>query len=415
MEKLQPVRGTHDLLPDDLRRHRFVTDTAREWTERYGYAELATPVFEFTEVFQRTLGETTDVVTKEMYTFVDRGGDSITLRPEFTAGIVRALISNGLAQQLPLKFFCTGPVFRHERPQKGRMRQFHQINVEVFGVADPGADVEVIALGQDILAALGVAPQVQLEINSLGDSDSRTAYRDVLVDYFTANAPDLSDDSKTRLIKNPLRILDSKDPDDRKLVADAPKFADSLNAESQDFFAAVRAGLDALGIAYTVNDRLVRGFDYYSDTAFEFTTTALGAQGTVIGGGRYDGLVGVMGGPATPAVGWGGGVERLALLLAAALQPHHPVAIVPVGERGEALAPKIARDLRSHGHRVELGFSGSLAKRMKRADKVGARAAVLLGDDEIAKGIATVRDLAHGTQTEVPLDRLVDALQVYLQ
>ncbi|HEY9549341.1 MAG TPA: histidine--tRNA ligase, partial [Kiloniellaceae bacterium] len=314
MSSLQPVRGTRDILPDEMRRHRAVVETARAVAARYGYHEMATPVFEFTEVFKRTLGETSDVVTKEMYTFAIGEGEQVTRRPEATAGVARALISGGLTQSLPLKVFYNGPMFRHERPQKGRYRQFHQIDVELLGVAEPLADVEIIALGADILAALGLGQHTTLELNTLGDPESRKAYRAALVDYFSAYRDELSDDSRDRLTRNPLRILDSKDKGDRKLIEQAPLFGDYLNQQSRDFFAGVLAGLDLLGISYTLNDRLVRGLDYYTHTAFEFTTTALGAQGTVLAGGRYDGLVETMGGPSVPGIGWAAGVERLALL-----------------------------------------------------------------------------------------------------
>src|SRR3546814_550254 len=286
-----------------MRRHRVVVETARALAARYGYHEMATPVFEFTEVFKRTLGETSDVVTKEMYTFSIGDGEQVTLRPEATAGVARALISGGLTQSLPLKVFYNGPMFRHERPQKGRYRQFHQIDVELLGVSEPLADVEIIALGADILAALGLGEHTTLELNTLGDLESRKAYRAALVDYFSAYQDKLSADSRDRLVRNPLRILDSKDQGDRKLIEGAPLFGDYLNQQSRDFFARVLEGLDLLGIGYTLNDRLVRGLDYYTHTAFEFTTTALDAQGTVLAGGRYDGLVETMGGPSVPGIG----------------------------------------------------------------------------------------------------------------
>ncbi len=410
MAKLQPVRGTHDLLPEEALRHRRVVDVAREFAERYGFAEMATPVFEFTEVFKRTLGDTSDVVTKEMYTFTDRGGESVTLRPEFTAGVVRSFISEGLSQQLPVRFFSYGPLFRYERPQKGRLRQFHQINVECIGIAEPQADVEVLALGHDILSALGIRKDTRLEINSLGDPESRAVYRARLVDYFSGHVGQLSDDSRARLERNPLRILDSKDEGDRKIVAGAPMLADSLNSTSAEFFAAVRRGLDALGVEYVVNQRLVRGLDYYSHTAFEFVTSALGSQGAVMSGGRYDGLVESMGGPSTPGIGWAGGVERLAMLMGDLAAPRRIVALVPIGAAGEAKALVLAHELRGLGVRVDLAASGNISKRMKRADKIGARAAVLLGDDELKKGVGVVRDLASGAQREIALADLARAL-----
>ncbi len=410
MSSLQPVRGTHDLLPADMRRHRKVRDTARAVAERYGYLEMATPIFEFTEVFKRTLGEASDVVTKEMYTFSMKEGEEITLRPENTASVVRAFLSGGLAQQLPLKFFYDGPMFRHERPQKGRQRQFHQIGVELLGVPHPAGDVEIIVAGAHILDELGFLDDVVLEINTLGDPASRQAYREALVGYFRDHRDRLSEDSKDRLERNPLRILDSKDRGDRELVADAPAFDDYLNSESQDFFAAVLAGLDRLGLNYKLNSRLVRGLDYYSHTAFEFITERLGAQGTVMGGGRYDGLVKLMGGPPTPGVGWAAGIERLAMLLEAEPPAPRPIAIVPIGQAAEEKAQTLARDLRRAGYGVDLGFSGNMKKRLQRANKLGAAAAILLGDDELAEAKATVRDLESGQQETVSLTALTDCL-----
>ena len=407
---LQPVRGTHDGLPEDGRRHRAVTETGRAIAERYGYHEIATPIFEFSEVFKRTLGDTSDIVTKEMYTFTDKGGDEITLRPEGTAGVARALISGGLTQHLPLKFFYQGPMFRYERPQKGRLRQFHQIGVELLGVAEPLGDIEVIALGAAILAELGLAAKTRLQLNTLGNTESRAAYRAVLVDYLSAHRDRLSEDSLVRLERNPLRVLDSKDRGDRAVVADAPEFGDSLDAASADFFAAVRSGLDALAIGYQLNPRLVRGLDYYCHTAFEFTTDALGAQGAVIAGGRYDGLVSTMGGPKTPGVGWAAGIERLAMLLDGTAEPPRPIAVIPLGAAAESTALKLAERLRRAGHAVDLGYRGNLKRRMSRANKINARMAVILGDDELAQDSATVRDLDTGDQSLVPLDALDDRL-----
>jgi histidyl-tRNA synthetase len=411
MPDLQPVRGTQDLLPEMARRHRRVSDTARELAALYGFAEIATPVFEFTEVFARPIGEHTDIVAKEMYTFTDRGGEEVTLRPENTAGVVRAVLSNGLTQSTPLKFFYAGPMFRYERPQKGRFRQFHQIGVELIGVAQPQADIEVIALGQRILRMLGIADRVVLELNTLGDPESRAAYRDALVGYFSARISELSEDSRRRLERNPLRILDSKDPGDQRLAAEAPDFAEYLNESSGEFFARVRDGLDRLGIAYRLNPRLVRGLDYYTHTAFEFVTTDLGAQGTVIGGGRYDGLVELMGGPAMPGVGWAAGVERLALLIGEPPAALRPIALVPLGEAAERIALKLAEDLRAAGLAVDLGYSGNLARRMRRADRIGARAAVLIGDNELAQNAATLRDFDSGAQELVPLGELAARLK----
>ena len=410
MARLQPVRGTHDLLPEQARAFRRVADAARGVAERYGYHEMATPIFEFSEVFKRTLGDTSDIVTKEMYTFADRSGAEITLRPEGTAGVARAVISGGLTQHMPLKYFYAGPMFRYERPQKGRLRQFHQIGVELLGVAEPLGDIEAIALGAATLDALGVSGQVTLELNTLGNAASRAAYRELLVDYFEARRDELSRASLERLARNPLRILDSKNPGDRAAIAGAPALGDSLDAESADFFASVRDGLDRLGIAYAVNPRLVRGLDYYCHTAFEFTTDALGAQGAVIAGGRYDGLVGQMGGPETPGVGWAGGIERLSMLAGAPEPPPRPIALVPIGPKAEAETLVLADRLRRAGFAIELGYRGNLSRRLSRADRVNARAAVILGEDELARDMATVRDLDSGAQDEVPLAALADRL-----
>mgnify|MGYP001556155921 CR=1 FL=1 len=413
MAGLQPVRGTQDLLPAAQRRHRAVVDTARSLAARYGYHEIATPIFEFTEVFARPIGETTDIVAKEMYSFTDRGGEAITLRPEYTAGIVRAVLSNGLTQSLPLKLFASGPMFRYERPQKGRFRQFHQIDIELIGVAQPLGDVEVISLGAEVLKALGVLERTELELNTLGDAASRQAYRAALVDYYNAHLGRLSEDSRRRLEHNPLRILDSKDPEDKAVNAGAPAFDAYLTDEARQFFAQVRSGLDALDIAYRLNPRLVRGLDYYSHTAFEFVTTDLGAQGTVLGGGRYDGLMGVMGGPETPGVGWAAGIERLALLIDEPPAPPRPIAIVPLGAAAEAMGLTLAQELRRAGFPVDLGYSGNLARRLRRADELAARAAVILGDDELARQAVALRDLDSGEQAEIPIDQLIERLTPY--
>ena len=411
MAQLQAVRGTQDLLPAEARRHRAVIETARAVAERYGFGEIVTPIFEFTEVFSRPIGETTDVVSKEMYTFKDRGGEEITLRPEYTAGIARAVLSNGLTQSTPLKFFGAGPMFRYERPQKGRYRQFHQIDAELIGPTQPQADVEIIAMGAAILDELGVLESCRLELNTLGDTVSRTAYRAALVEYFSAHLDKLSDESRDRLGRNPLRILDSKDEGDKLLVADAPGFGDYLTDEAKAFFEQVKRGLDALGIAYELNPRLVRGLDYYCHTAFEFITTALGAQGTVLGGGRYDGLMGMMGGPEIPAVGWAGGIERLAMLIAEPKGPARPIAVIPIGEAAELEALKLTQRLRGAGHVVDLGYGGNAGKRMKRANKIEARVALVLGEDELARGAVTFRDLDAGSQEEVSLDGLAERLK----
>ena len=407
---LQPARGTHDLIGEEFRRHQLVVDTARRIAALYGFEEWATPIFEDTRVFARSLGDTSDVVTKEMYTFTDRGGDSITLRPEMTAGVCRALVSNGLTQSgLPRKVFYAGPMFRYERPQKGRYRQFHQIGIEVLGAAEALADAEVIACGWHIQQELGIAEGTVLEINTLGDAPSRDAYRAALVAYFTAHRNRLLEDSRARLERNPLRILDSKDKGDRAIIADAPTIYDHLTPEARDFYEAVKRYLAIFGVPFRENPRIVRGLDYYSHTAFEFVTDRLGAQGTVMAGGRYNGLVEEMGGPPTPSVGWAAGVERLALLLETAGRTPpapRPVAVVPVGEAAEIPALDLLQRLRRAGVVAEIAYKGNLRRRMERANRIGARAAVILGDDEIARGVAQLRDLDAGTQETVAIGEI---------
>ena len=411
MTELQPVRGTRDLIGEDQRRHTHVVETARRIAAIYGYDEWTTPIFEDTRVFARTLGETSDVVMKEMYSFTDRGGDALTLRPEGTAGVCRALVSNGLTQSLPQKVFYAGPMFRYERPQKGRYRQFHQIGLELIGPSEPLGDAEVIACGWDILQALGVARDTVLEVNTLGDRDSRAAYRSALVEYFTDHKAALSEDSLARLERNPMRILDSKDPGDRRIVADAPTIGPFLTPPAAAFYDGLKTHLARFGVPFVENPRIVRGLDYYGHTAFEFVTTRLGAQGTVMAGGRYDGLVAEMGGPPTPAVGWAAGIERLSMLLAAPPAIRAPVAVVPVGAAAEAKALDILQALRRAGVRAEMAYRGNLRRRMERANRVGARVAVILGDDDIAAGCAQLKDLVSGAQEAVPFAALIERLR----
>ena len=417
MSKLQPVRGTHDILPDESRQRRFVMDVARRTAENYGYGEIATPMFEFTEVFHRTLGDTSDVVTKETYSFTDRGGENITLRPEFTASIARAFISGGMKDMLPLRFYYQGAAFRYERPQKGRLRQFHQIGTELLGVAEPQADIETIALAADILARLGLKDKVRLEINSLGDAQSRANYRTALVEYYRTHEARLSEDSKRRLERNPLRILDSKDENDRVINQSAPHLSEYLTAEAKEFFVTVTEGLASLGISFYLNDKLVRGLDYYSHTVFEFTTDALGAQNTILAGGRYDGLIATMGGADTPGIGWAAGIERLISLIdfenppTGWEVPRRPVAIIPLGEAAEKQALPLAQQLRACGIYTEICNRGNMAKRMKKANAMHACRAVIMGDDELAAGIVTLRNLDDGTQVQKNLSDAVKELE----
>ncbi len=411
MAKLQRVRGTYDLYGSAKKKTRQVERIGEEVAEKYGFEEIETPVFEFTEVFARNLGDTSDIVTKEMYCFSDRGGESLTLRPEGTAGVVRAFVENGMQQNLPVKFYYHGPMFRYERPQKGRQRQFTQFGAELLGVETPQADIELIAMAYEFLEKLGLAGEVTVEINSLGDAESRDAYRRKLVDYLRAHYDELSADSRERLERNPLRVLDSKEECDRLVVENAPLYADSLNEASAAFFAQVLAGLDLLGIKYRVNNRLVRGLDYYSHTVFELVTDKLGAQGTVLAGGRYNGLVEQMGGGAVPGIGWACGVERLAMLLEKEPESPRPVAVVPVGDEALPAALKVAYELRRAGVPVEQGYGGNLKKRMARAARANARAAVIIGGNELAAGVAVVKNLDNGEQKNVPLENIAGELK----
>jgi histidyl-tRNA synthetase len=398
---LQPVRGTRDIIGDEALRHAHVVDTARRVTALYGFSEWQTPIFEDTSLFLRPLGETSDVVTKEMYTFPDRGGDSLTLRPEGTAGICRALITNGLTQTLPQKIFYQGPMFRYERPQKGRYRQLHQIGIELLGASVPLADAEVIACGWQILVELGIAKDVVLNINTLGDTPSRNDYRAALVAYFTEHQAGLSEDSKIRLQKNPLRILDSKDPGDKALVAKAPLIYDHLSEDAAAFYTGLKAHLSAFGVPFVENPEIVRGFDYYNHTAFEFLTTALGAQGAVGGGGRYNGLVEMLGGPNVSGVGWGLGIDRLAMLLDTTPSAPPPVIVI-----GEARAIEIAKMLRHEGIAAEIPFAGGMKNGLKYANRRSAKWAVLANTDGLV-----LKNLADGSQAEVALNDLGPALR----
>ncbi|MBE1528664.1 histidyl-tRNA synthetase [Sphingopyxis sp. OAS728] len=376
----QAVRGTQDMLGDFADRFQHVVDTFERVRRLYGYKRIEVPVIEPTAVFARSLGETTDVVSKEMYSFEDRGGESITLRPEFTAGIARAYITNGWQQFAPLKVATHGALFRYERPQKGRYRQFHQLDAEVLGSDSPLADAELLVFADQLLKELGISEGVTLTLNTLGDAASRDGWRAALVDHFEAHRGDLSEDSVARLDKNPLRILDSKDPKDRPIADSAPDIDAFLTSEAQDFFGAVTAGLDAAGVAWERNARLVRGLDYYRHTAFEFVTDRLGAQGTVIGGGRYDGLIEALGGPPTAAVGWAGGIERLSMLLADDVIDSHLDAVIAVEDDSQlALAMHALTALRGGGFSAEIVASGSPRKRFDKAAKIPAHALISVG------------------------------------
>ena len=416
-----------DLLPEALQRWQAVEATARDHFHRSGFGEIRTPLLETTDLFCRGIGEATDVVGKEMYSFQDRGDRSCTLRPEGTASVVRAALQHGLLSQGAQKLWYAGPMFRYERPQAGRQRQFHQIGVEWLGVEKARSDVEVIALAWDLLASLGVGG-LQLELNSLGTTEDRRAYRNALVAWLEQRSEVLDPDSQARLRTNPLRILDSKNTDTQALLKDAPTLADALSAASRERFAEVQRGLTALGIPFQLNPRLVRGLDYYSHTAFEITSDQLGAQATVCGGGRYDGLIGQLGGPSTPAIGWALGMERLLLVLEAAAQadPQGAAArltasaspevyLVNRGGDAERVALTLARDLRAAGLRVELDASGSaFGKQFKRADRSGARWALVLGDEEVGRGEVRLKVLQQqaeeSTVALAPVAAIVERL-----
>lgn len=409
IHKLQPARGTQDLLGEEYQKHAHIIEVSTNLAQGYGYEPIATPIFESTAVFKRPLGETSDVVGKEMYTFTDRGGEEITLRPEGTAGVVRAIISNGLTQNLPLKLCYNGPMMRYERPQLGRRRQFHQMGVECLGIAHPLVDAETIGLGYEIIKALGLEQRITVQINTLGDLPSRQAYRQALVDYFTPQLHQLSADSQSRLSRNPLRILDSKDEQDQAIVANAPHFNDYLNEESKTFFDHVCQGLTALNVPFTVNRHLVRGLDYYTHTAFEFVTNDLGSQGTVLAGGRYDGLVQLMGGPDICGVGWALGIDRLALMIDTSPLLPACVCVIPMGET-ENIAFTTTMQLRNQGFMVDFLYNGNVAKRMKRANKVNAVAAVFIGETELQNGHVNVKDLQSGEQTLIKLSHVATYL-----
>ncbi|HXG04385.1 MAG TPA: histidine--tRNA ligase [Candidatus Binatia bacterium] len=411
---MKAIRGVHDILPADTPAWRLVEETAARLFDAYGYQELRPPVIERTELFQRGLGEVTDVVQKEMYTFTDRSGESLTLRPEATASVLRAYIEHGLyTAPKPVKLYTIGPMFRHERPQAGRYRQFHQINAEALGEASPGLDGEVMVMLVDLFEQLDVMSRLRLEVNTLGDEACRPAYRARLVAYLRQHAGALCEDCRDRTERNPLRVLDCKNPACQPVLDAAPRLQDELCADCAAHFAAVREYLDAAGIKYAVNPRLVRGFDYYVRTTFEVVTSQLGAQNAVAGGGRYDGLVQALGGPPDPGIGFAIGMERLVMLLDRPPErPRPDVVFVPLGRAALLeLAPAI-RALRRAGIRVETGDpERKLRAQLDKAGRLQARYAVILGDDELARRAATLRDLTSGEQTALPLEDLAEGLR----
>ncbi len=411
--KYQRVRGTQDLLPSDSQKFRQIESAAHEIARCYGYGQIQTPIFESSDVFHRSMGETSDVVHKETYTFTDRGGDSITLRPEGTAGVARAFVSEGLAQNLPLKLYYYGPMFRYERPQKGRYRQFHQIGVECLGYENPQADVECLSLAWDLLTKLNLNQNCHLEINTLGDKQSREKYREALVTYLSGFKNELSADSQMRLEKNPLRILDSKDPADKKILEGAPNLKEHMTEESLKFYQDVLTGLKKLNIPFKENSKLVRGLDYYTHTVFEFVTSQLGAQGTVLAGGRYDGLIEMLGGSATPGVGWAAGVERLSELYleGAALRTTPDFAILPADEVGEAEAPVLAQKIRAAGIAVDILWNGNFGKKMKKANTLAMKKVLILGSQEVSTNQVAIKNLATGEQLLVNQNEVIQQLK----
>lgn len=396
--KLRPVRGMKDLFPEDFLIHDYITSVAKKQAELYGFAPMSVPIVEYTEVFTRTLGSTSDVVSKEIYNFIDKSDDSVALRPEFTAGVMRSFISSAQFHNLPLKFFSYGPLFRYDRPQAGRQRQFNQLNYEFIGAEGAYTDAEIISLGVDIFKALEIDSDVTLELNSLGCVESRKKYQEMLQEYFSKYLDSLSEDSKRRLDKNPMRILDSKDEGDQKIASGAPKISSSYNEASQKYFDDLQNLLQIMNIKYKVNPKLVRGLDYYCHTAFEFTTDKLGAQSAVGGGGRYDGLSKLMGGPDVPAIGFALGLERIALMREFSVQKLRPFVLIPIGDENLDHTIGLAAILRSKNIPVLIEHKGKIGKRMQNADKANAKFVIFIGSDEVATGKYKCKNMDSGEE-----------------
>ena len=411
MSKIQSVRGTKDIYSSTMRNYNFIINEARFVSELFGYEEASFPVFERAEVFSRPLGVSSDVVSKETYTFEDRGAENITLRPEGTAGVMRSILSEGKINDLPLRLFYSGPMFRYERPQKGRLRQFVQIGIESIGNYGPLEDAEVIACGASLLQRLGFQQDCVLNINSLGDEESRALYRKSLVDYFSKNLDKLSPLSQSRLSMNPLRILDSKEPQDQEVIYKAPLFSSYLNKLSIDHFEKVKSFLNTSGIEYSHNEKLVRGLDYYSHTTFEFVTTKLGSQGTVLGGGRYDGLSEMLGGPSIPAVGFAAGVDRLVMLSSNLDETSGIISILPVEEENFTYCYNLLNIFRENDIKCEIFKGGNLSKNLKKISKKNRKLIIIVGDDEIQKKQVILKDLSSGEQQKIEKTELLEKIK----
>lgn len=411
MEKLRTVRGVHDLLPDILHKQNLVINEGLKISEKYCYQQIETPIFEFAEVFTKPLGKTSDIVTKENYIFKDRSEDELMLRPEGTSGVVRAFLNAGLTQDIPKRYSYYGPMFRYERPQKGRLRQFKQFGIECIGINNSMADVEVISLGHAFLEKLNILDKINLKINTLGDSETRLRYRKALVDYLNDYKSELSNESIKRLSENPLRILDSKNETDKKILINAPNIIDYLNEASKERFEKVCIGLSALKIKYQIDKNLVRGLDYYCHTAFEFITSDLGSQGTVLAGGRYDGLAKMLGGVDTPGVGWAAGVDRLSLMINEEFVNKPDLVLMAVSENLEPLLMPIMKKLVDKGLKVEILITGNMSKKFKRANKVDASYAIILGEEELSKNIIKLKNLIIGSERYVSLDEAIKVIK----
>ena len=414
MDKLRTVRGVNDLLPEVLVKHNKVIEDALKISNQYCYSQIETPIFEFSEIFTKPLGISSDIVTKENYIFRDRSDDELMLRPEGTSGVVRAFLNAGLIQDIPKRFSYFGPMFRYERPQKGRLRQFKQFGVECLGLSNPMADVEVISLGKNFLQKLDLLNSTSLKINSLGDAESRSNYRKALLEYLNDYKTELSQDSIKRLSQNPLRILDSKNEIDKKILANAPNILDYLNQESRQRFHKVTEGLDVLGIKYCIDKNLVRGLDYYCHTAFEFITKELGAQGTVLAGGRYDGLSKMLGGPDVPGVGWAAGIERLSLLIPSHFTSNPDVVLIGVSEEFNFLLLPLMQQLINEAFRVEVLYAGNISKKLKRANKIKASFAIILGEEEVKMKVLKLKNLVTGSEEHMSIDKAVKIIKEFL-